>query len=68
MLRPTRSPRSYWRERLAGRSQGALPAYFEPIAATKGLANLIGGAVGDLLTEDVDPKSLLEAAERSGSP
>ena len=43
-------------------------AYFEPIASTKGLANLVGGAVGDLLTEDVDPKSLLEAAERSGSP
>ena len=43
-------------------------AYFEPVAETKGLGNLLGGAIGDLLAEGVDPGALSQAAERSGSP
>ncbi len=42
-------------------------AYFKPVVGTKGLGNLLGGAIGDLLAEGVDPEALSEAAERSGS-
>ena len=60
-------------EELLGRTirrevAGGPAGYFEPIASTKGLSSLIGSAIGDLLAEDVDPGSLLEAAGKSGSP
>ena len=42
-------------------------AYFEPVAPTRGLGNLLGRAIGDLLGEGVDPDALSEAAARSGS-
>ena len=42
-------------------------AYFEPVASTRGLGNLLGRAIGDLLGEGVDPDALSQAAERSGS-
>ena len=59
-------------EELLGRTTrkeitGSSAAYFEPIASTRGLANLIGGAIGDLLSEGIDPDALSRAAERSGS-
>ena len=43
-------------------------AYFRPVAATKGLGSLLGGPIGDLLAEGVDPEALSAAAGRSGSP
>ena len=42
-------------------------AYFRPVAGTGGMGTLLGGAIGDLLAEGVDPRSLSEAAARSGS-
>ena len=42
-------------------------AYFEPIASTRGLASLLGGAIRDLLAEGGDPETLSEAAKKSGS-
>ena len=42
-------------------------AYFKPVAGTKGLGSLLGGAIADLLAEGVDPQALSEAAGRSGS-
>ena len=42
--------------------------YFKPIASTKGLASLIGSAVGDLLAEEIDPDTLSRAAKRSRVP
>ena len=43
-------------------------AYFKPVAETRGLGNLLGGAIGDLLAEGVDPEALSQAAGKSGSP
>ena len=43
-------------------------AYFMPVAETRGLGNLLGGAIADLLAEGVDPEALSQAAGRSGSP
>ena len=42
-------------------------AYYKPVAGTRGLGSLVGGAVGDLLAEGVDPESLSRAAGRSES-
>ena len=42
-------------------------AYFKPVVGTKGLGNLLGGAIGDLLAEGVDPEALSAAAGKSGS-
>ncbi len=42
-------------------------AYFKPLAETRGLGSLLGGAIGDLLAEGIDPDAFLEAAEGSGS-
>ena len=42
-------------------------AYFEPIAGTKGLSNLVRTAVRDLLAEGVAPHAMSEAANRSGA-
>ena len=42
-------------------------AYFKPVAETKGLGSLLGGAIADLLAEGVDPEALSEAAAKSGS-
>ena len=42
-------------------------AYFQPVAETRGLGSLLGGAIAELLAEGVDPRSLSEAAGRSGS-
>ena len=60
-------------EELLGRTtrreiENGSAVYFEPIASTKGLANLIGSAIGDLLSEGIEPDALSRAAERSGSP
>ena len=41
--------------------------YFKPVAETRGLGSLLGGAIADLLAEGVDPEALSEAAARSGS-
>ena len=43
-------------------------AYFEPIAGTNGFAGLLSAAVDDLLAEAVDPRTLSEAAGKTGSP
>ena len=43
-------------------------AYFEPIAGTNGFADLLSAAVDDLLAEAIDPRTLSEAAGKSGSP
>ena len=46
--------------------QSGAAAYFRPIAHTDGLIDLLSAAVGDLLSEDVEPEALLEAARRAG--
>ena len=43
-------------------------SYFRPIAHTDGFIDLLSAAVGDLLSENVEPDTLLQAARRSGAP
>jgi RecB family exonuclease len=43
-------------------------SYFQPIAGTRGFNDLLNAAINDLLAEAIDPQTLLEAAEESGSP
>ena len=42
--------------------------YFRPISGTKGLGNLVRGAVGDLLAEGVEAQAFSEATAQFGSP
>lgn len=46
-------------------AQGGAASYFRPIAQTDGFIDLVSAAVRDLVSEDVDPGALLEAARRS---
>ena len=66
--RPTRWPRNSCDEPSAVGIESGSAAYFKPVAETRGLGSLLGGAIGDLLAEGVDPEALSQAAGRSGSP
>ena len=55
--------------RIAGREVEHGPAaYFRPIVGTRGYNDLLSTAINDLLAEAIEPRSLLEAAEKSVSP
>ena len=41
--------------------------YFDPIAGMPGFVPMIGSAIGSLLEEDIDPRSLQAAAAQTGS-
>ena len=43
-------------------------SYFRPIAHTEGLVRLLNAAVRDLLAEAIEPRALLEAADKVGAP
>ena len=49
-------------------TQSGPAAYFRPIAHTEGFIDLLSTAVSDLLSEDVEPEKMLQAARRSEAP